>query len=653
MTGRMAIATSDTITHLSFDEVCALFKGVKRTGEGKAMAFSPCRDEKMPSVSLSTGKGGRILIYDHGGGKTEDICAALGIDIRQLMPPSNGKPECRHIAKIYRYVDADGVLQFEKIRYIPKSFVIRRPDPEHKGGHVYNLNGCARPLYRLPELLAAIERDDAVGVCEGEKDADNVLRETGIVCTCNFDGAGKWRAEYSDVLRKASLVYLFGDNDPPGRAHVRKIAAQLPNARVVEFPDLFEHGDVSDYLETHTAAELLELCEAAPADLPGDATDATAEAAPARGLPEPWDVSSRMLDEDAPPLRFAFDGLVPRGAIAGFVGQGGVGKGWATCIIILSACIGRGLLPVFAPVGWQRVLWAQSEDTEDELWRRMRKTVRGYSLTPDEIERVRGNLRIIGGKAFPLVAREGGIVAPTVYYRELATEVADFNPDILVLDPLAHFVAVDENSNPDMSVTLSLLKELLPPDAVLWINHHTSKAMETTPTSAAARGASAIRDSVRAAFSLVPVSAETVKQCAIQNPELFIEMHHTKANWNPKLADGVVFQREVDTLGGLLRQVDVTAIKQEVAQSEIDRLVRAIADTLGDNPERISKRDICFSKAGKAVRDSIKDAAGIEATTRQIQAAFEHAETLEYVIVKTEAGSTARIPRKNNEACPF
>jgi putative DNA primase/helicase len=46
--------------------------------------------------------------------------------------------------------------------------------------------------YRLPELIK--NRDSTVFVCEGEKDADNVV-DLGLVATCNHGGAGKWRPE--------------------------------------------------------------------------------------------------------------------------------------------------------------------------------------------------------------------------------------------------------------------------------------------------------------------------------------------------------------------------------------------------------------------------------------------------------------------------
>jgi len=677
---------SDTTQRLTFDEILSHFKGVKRIGDNKAKALCPAHADRNPSLDLTyTAEGATLGICRAGCDFVKNVCPAAGLDIKQLMPPSNGRTHTTsnadRIVQVYQYTDADGTVLFEKVRYLPKRFAVRRPDSTARDGYTYNLQNVPRPLplYRLPELLEAIKRGEAVGVGEGEKDADRVLRETGIACTCNFDGAGKWRKEYSDVLRAAKVVYLFADNDAPGRAHVRAIAKQLPNARIVEFPDLPEHGDVSDYLATHTADELLEVCQKVSsasqplenkedaesdssespssrklADGDGEGENTTPEVK--RGMPEPLDLDY-MLDEPAPPIRYMFDGLVPCGAIGGFVGQGGIGKGWLTVIMILCACIGRALLSVFTPVGWKRVLWIQSEDPGDEIHRRIQKVIRGYAITAAEIERLRHNLRIIGGKAFPLVAKENGIVTPTVYYRELQHEIADFDPDILVLDPLAHFVAVDENSNPDMSATLSLLHELVRPDAVVWINHHTSKALETTATSAAARGASAIRDSVRAAFALTPVSTETIKACAIQSPELFIEMTHTKANWNPKLADGVLFQRDVDTLGGLLRQVDVAAIKREVEQSDLDRLAHIVTNELGDNPDGLSKRDIYMGPKGKTLRDSIKDSFGADVSNRRLQSAIEYAETMEYITVTTSTdgkhGSPAKLPRRNEGGCPF
>src|SRR5262249_44513264 len=128
---------------------------------------------------------------------------------------------------IYSYTDEYGRVLFQKVRYPGKRFVIRRPDGEK---WETNLNGTRKVLYHLDELLVANE----VFVCEGEKDADNVRalrlgdRTAGyfVAATTNFDGAGKWRDQYS-LYFAGKRVVIFADNDEIGRQHAEKIAQSV------------------------------------------------------------------------------------------------------------------------------------------------------------------------------------------------------------------------------------------------------------------------------------------------------------------------------------------------------------------------------------------------------------------------------------------
>lgn len=80
-----------------------------------------------------------------------------------------------------------------------------------------------RVLFKLPELIEAIAAEHPIFVVEGERDV-LALNKVGIVATTNAGGAGKWRNEYSEVLRGADVV-LVPDNDDAGWQHVNQIGA--------------------------------------------------------------------------------------------------------------------------------------------------------------------------------------------------------------------------------------------------------------------------------------------------------------------------------------------------------------------------------------------------------------------------------------------
>jgi AAA domain len=89
----------------------------------------------------------------------------------------------------------------------------------------------------------------------------------GFVATTNPGGAttGKWFKELNKWFARR-IVYILEDNDQTGRDHVLEVARALADLaeeiRVIRFPELPEHGDVSDWLEQgRTKEELLARAE--------------------------------------------------------------------------------------------------------------------------------------------------------------------------------------------------------------------------------------------------------------------------------------------------------------------------------------------------------------------------------------------------------
>lgn len=179
------------------------------------------------------------------------------------LPANNGHqaaatlPTRQRVAS-YTYQDADGGVAYVVDRFQPKDFRVR-------GGY----RDERRFLYRLPGLLAA-DPGETVLLTEGEKDADR-LAELGFVATTNANGAAGWtagREQYQEQLCGRHVAILV-DNDVAGRKRLALVAPDLLAAgctvRVLDFPNLAEHGDVSDWLDAgHTVDELRTRAVAAP-----------------------------------------------------------------------------------------------------------------------------------------------------------------------------------------------------------------------------------------------------------------------------------------------------------------------------------------------------------------------------------------------------
>ncbi|MGB8294732.1 MAG: phage/plasmid primase, P4 family [Polyangia bacterium] len=271
-----------------YDQILTHFENVRRRGDGKASVSCPC-----PGHGAGNGDRNQSCTVDHAEGKTlvhcqvgcpyEDVLAAAKPPLTAADLFDSPKPQPRKVngslgklVATFDYHDEGGRVLFQVRKYqhpgsTDKDFRQFRPDGH--GGWIANTKGVKKPLYRLPDLLAADPARTAF-IAEGEKDCEN-LRKLGLIATTNCGGAGKWKREYSQALRGRRCAILL-DNDGPGRAHGEQVAQSLAGVavsiKVLTLPGLPPKGDVSDWLAAgHTVEELRALVAAAPEWAPAPA----------------------------------------------------------------------------------------------------------------------------------------------------------------------------------------------------------------------------------------------------------------------------------------------------------------------------------------------------------------------------------------------
>lgn len=298
-----------------------------------------------------------MLVHCHAGCTPERIVGALGITLRDLMPDrgqritSISQAARPAIVAQYDYRDASGALLYQVVRFDPKGFKQRRPDPTQPGGWSWNLQGVARLPYKLPELIEAIALERTVYVVEGEKDAD-ALAAIGLTATTNAGGAGKWLDRYGPHFRGAHVVIL-PDNDQPGQRHAAQVATSLQgvaaSVRIVELPNLAPKGDVFDWLaQGGTAQDLEALVAARPNAAPsGGAVGVVSSAVRTR-----WTLREMLADAELmrPPVWIA-----PRVAAASrstlFVAAEKAGKSTFSAYVAARVSTGSPMLGVRATAG--------------------------------------------------------------------------------------------------------------------------------------------------------------------------------------------------------------------------------------------------------------------------------------------------------------
>ena len=235
-------------------EIKSKLSGIKSLRPDSFQACCPAHEDDKASLTVSIGQhNDRVILHCHAGCDYESILDKLGM-VKKDLYVGKGKKE---IEALYDYLDADGNLKHQTVRFKGKDFKQRRPDG--KGDWLWSLQGITPILYRLPDIIAC--PDKLIYTVEGERDADR-LASMGFLATTNPLGAGKWRPQYTETL-KGRNVALIADNDEPGRKHIEAVAQSLlgkaASIKVIRLPDLPDKGDVSDWLDNGGTGEALLL----------------------------------------------------------------------------------------------------------------------------------------------------------------------------------------------------------------------------------------------------------------------------------------------------------------------------------------------------------------------------------------------------------
>jgi putative DNA primase/helicase len=262
----------------------------KQNGSGW-MACCPAHDDHNPSLSISDGEDGKVLVKCFAGCDQLSVIDALkskGLWPEQSKKKLHGKhstleeTQKKRIVETYDYCDRNNNLVYQIVRREPKSFPQRRPDG--KGGWIWDLQGVTQFPYRFPDFIEC----DSIVIVEGEKDVDR-LWSFDIPATCNAMGAGKWPDELNQYFTDKE-VFIIPDNDDPGRKHAELVAANLKDTAAsvkvcAVCRDMPDKADVSDWLDDdNDPSTLIELLESFPEWVLENSNDSTCSASNVREI---------------------------------------------------------------------------------------------------------------------------------------------------------------------------------------------------------------------------------------------------------------------------------------------------------------------------------------------------------------------------------
>jgi hypothetical protein len=415
---------------------------------------------------------------------------------------SSGEREWGSNVAEYVYRDASGRPYLRVVRTSAKQF----PQYHWESDHWAQGKPAGPKIpYRLPEMLAALPAEP-VFIAEGEKDADNVA-ELGLIATCNSEGAGKWSDSLNKWFAGRQAAYVIEDNDQAGRDHAARVAVALhgvvPEIRVLSFPELPEHGDVSDWIEQGgTKAQLLERAQKAPAAKPLTAT------------PFRWRDPLKL-----PPRRWLYGRYYIRKFVSTTIAHSGIGKSSRAIVEALALTTGRTLLGVTPAERCKVWVW-NGEDPRDELERRVIAAMQHYGITQADVE---GWLFLDNGRERPITigtqTRNGTVINRPIV-ENLVAAIQENRIDVLLIDPFVKAHQVNENDNIAIDQVVRQFADIADiTNCAVGLEHHSRKTGGAEVTVEAGRGASSQVDAARVVNTLNRMTRDEAAKAGIGEHE--------------------------------------------------------------------------------------------------------------------------------------
>jgi 5S rRNA maturation endonuclease (ribonuclease M5) len=186
---------------------------------------------------------------------------------------------------IHPYRDRKGKLIKQVLRYPDRRFKVRRPAG---GDWKWNIDGIPPMLYNLDMFQFA----DTIVICEGERDADSLMRlqlltQCGNLLVATTSGsANSWVDSLADDFCDKKVI-VMPDADDAGANYAKQIIESLDKRQiryqVVSFAKVEGVKDVSDFLLTRDKEALVEYLDSdwlersSKQHLPEDASAYSAE----------------------------------------------------------------------------------------------------------------------------------------------------------------------------------------------------------------------------------------------------------------------------------------------------------------------------------------------------------------------------------------
>ena len=225
------------------------------------------------------------------------------IDTKAAKPPPQGSK----IVNEYNYVNENGEVTYQVLRFEPKTFKQRH---FKDGKTVWGLKDIEPLPYNLPKILE--DKDKTIFIVEGEKDADRMM-SLGFLATTNSGGSKNWKPSLNKYFKDRRVI-LISDNDSADYLHTQAISNHLlSEAESLHFLSLegkvADKGDISDFIDAGGDIEELILNATLVENLSQDVVE---NVFPTMGINDLMGLKSQT---------YLIENLIPEGGLSVIYGQ--------------------------------------------------------------------------------------------------------------------------------------------------------------------------------------------------------------------------------------------------------------------------------------------------------------------------------------------
>jgi hypothetical protein len=393
------------------EQVLSHLKGVRTSMHGWR-ACCPAHADRRPSLSISVGEQGQVLLKCFAGCSLERIVEAIGLTMVDLFPDAGLVPDGQATTQSNTRHSALTLVDLALEKQLPWKFLFHLGVMEHASGGVYVpyhlQDGSLAPRHRIRTALSAKEGShwspgtEAIvpygleRLEEGRKVGYLVLVEGESDCWTlwyqGFPALGLPGAEMARTLEESMLtgidrLYIMQEPDAGGTSFVNHIQRKLQawrwkgKAFVLRFQDTKDPNEFyqHDRRGFHAAfGHALEKAE--PLATSVSQTGATL---PQHDQPSIFSLPE-LLSWELPPVRWTIPEILPEGLTL-LAGKPKLGKSWLALAVALSIAAG-GVALGAQPVASGDVLYLALEDNARRLQSRARRLLATMNGTPSNLD---------------------------------------------------------------------------------------------------------------------------------------------------------------------------------------------------------------------------------------------------------------------------